>query len=86
MILDVWYSKHMKTVQLTNNPPVPEFKGISVSIQDAQQLQLKFYKVIEEKDDTIYAEVTSAIGMTIEQWGQLKQIIDDEISNSQASK
>ena len=77
----------MKTVQLTNNPPVPEFKGISVAILADQNLQLKFYQITNEDEEKIYAEVTSAIQMTQEQWRNLKQIVDGEIEDSlQSSK
>jgi len=76
------YNSPMKTVQLTNNPPVPKFKGISVAILPGQSLQLKFYQVTREDEETIYAEVTSAIQMDKEQWESLKQIVDGELEDS----
>lgn len=72
----------MKTVHLTNNPPVPEFKGIGVVLLNNQSLQLKFYQVTSEDEERIYAEVTSAIQMTKDQWENLKQIVDSEIEDS----
>jgi hypothetical protein len=71
----------MKTIQLTNNPPIPEFKGVSAFLAD-QKIQLQFYQVTSEDEEMIYAEVTSSIQMTKDQWENLKRIVDDEIEDS----
>lgn len=71
----------MKTIQLTNNPQIPEFKGVSAFIAN-ERLQLQFYQITGEDEETIHAEVTSSIQMTKDQWENLKQIVHDEIEDS----
>ena len=68
----------MKTIQLTNNPPIPEFKGVSAFIAN-ERIQLQFYQITSENEETMQAEVTSSIQMTKDQWENLKQIVDNEI-------
>jgi F0F1-type ATP synthase delta subunit len=71
----------MKSIQLTNNPPIPDFKGISVALLANERIQMQFYQLTGEDEETIYAEVTSSIRMTKDQWENVKQIVDSEFED-----